>query len=45
MKGLEFDVVLLPMIDKYNLGQPVFRNRLYVGCTRARQRLVMSRLR
>lgn len=45
VKGLEFDVVLLPMIDLYDLGQPVFRNRLYVGCTRARQRLVMSRLR
>lgn len=45
VKGLEFDVVLLPMIEKYDFGQPVFRNRLYVGCTRARQRLVMSRLR
>ncbi len=45
VKGLEFDVVLLPMIDQYDLGQPVFRNRLYVGCTRARQRLLMSRLR
>lgn len=45
VKGLEFDVVLLPMVDQYDLGQPVFRNRLYVGCTRARQRLVMSRLR
>ncbi|WP_324288364.1 hypothetical protein [Pseudomonas aeruginosa] len=31
------------MIDQY--GQPVFRNRLYVGCTRARQQLLMSRLR
>lgn len=45
VKGLEFDVVLLPMVDQYDLGQPVFRNRLYVGCTRARERLVMSRLR
>lgn len=45
VKGLEFDIVLLPMIEQYNLGQQVFRNRLYVGCTRARQRLVMSRLR
>ncbi|MNN77840.1 hypothetical protein D3C81_1943380 [compost metagenome] len=45
VKGLEFDVVLLPMIEQYDLSQPVFRNRLYVGCTRARQRLVMSRLR
>lgn len=45
VKGLEFDVVLLPMIDQYDLGQPVFRNRLYVGCTRARQQLLMSRLR
>lgn len=44
VKGLEFDIVLLPMIDKYDLSQPVFRNRLYVGCSRARRRLVMSRL-
>ncbi|UFQ98664.1 ATP-binding domain-containing protein [Pseudomonas wenzhouensis] len=44
VKGLEFDIVLLPMIEKYDLSQPVFRNRLYVGCSRARQRLVMSRL-
>ncbi|MBR7522555.1 ATP-binding domain-containing protein [Pseudomonas juntendi] len=45
VKGLEFDVVLMPMIDQYDLVQPVFRNRLYVGCTRARQQLLMSRLR
>ena len=45
VKGLEFDIVLLPMIDQYDLGQSVFRNRLYVGCTRARQQLLMSRLR
>lgn len=45
VKGLEFDVVLLPMIEMYDLAQPIFRNRLYVGCTRARKRLVMSRLR
>jgi len=43
VKGLEFDVVLLPMIDQYDLSQPIFRNRLYVGCTRARKRLVISR--
>lgn len=45
VKGLEFDVVLLPMIERYDLAQSIFRNRLYVGCTRARKRLVMSRLR
>ncbi|MDE3735920.1 ATP-binding domain-containing protein [Pseudomonas resinovorans] len=45
VKGLEFDVVLLPMIEMYDLAQPIFRNRLYVGCTRARKRLVMTRLR
>lgn len=45
VKGLEFDIVLLPMIEKYDLDQPLFRNRLYVGCTRARQRLIMTRLR
>ena len=43
IKGLEFDTVLLPMIEQYDLSQPIFRNRLYVGCTRARQRLVISR--
>lgn len=45
VKGLEFDIVLLPMIERYDLHQPVFRNRLYVGCSRARQRLIMTRLR
>lgn len=43
IKGLEFDIVLLPMMEQYDLSQSIFRNRLYVGCTRARQRLVMSR--
>ena len=40
-KGLEFDVVLLPMLDDYDLSADLDRNRLYVGISRARQRLIL----
>lgn len=40
-KGLEFDVVLLPMLDDYDLSDDLDRNRLYVGISRAKQRLVL----
>lgn len=40
-KGLEFDVVLLPMLDDYDLSTDLDRNRLYVGISRAKQRLVL----
>lgn len=40
-KGLEFDVVLLPMLDDYDLSSDLDRNRLYVGVSRAKQRLVL----
>lgn len=40
-KGLEFDVVLLPMLDDYDLSGDLDRNRLYVGVSRAKQRLVL----
>lgn len=40
-KGLEFDVVLLPMLDDYDLSCDLDRNRLYVGVSRAKQRLVL----
>ncbi|MGB4343593.1 MAG: ATP-binding domain-containing protein, partial [Moraxellaceae bacterium] len=38
-KGLEFDVVLMPMVDSYDLRDQQQINRLYVGVTRARRRL------
>lgn len=40
-KGLEFDLVLLAGVDRYELGNPAHINRLYVGITRARQSLVL----
>ncbi len=40
-KGLEFDVVLLPSLDDYDLSSDRDRNRLYVGVSRAKQRLVL----
>lgn len=40
-KGLEFDVVLLPMLDDYDLSTDLDRNRLYVGISRAKRRLVL----
>lgn len=40
-KGLEFDVVVLPMLDDYDLLGDLDRNRLYVGVSRAKQRLVL----
>jgi hypothetical protein len=40
-KGLEFDVVLLPLLDEYDLSADLDRNRLYVGISRAKQRLIL----
>lgn len=40
-KGLEFDVVLMPMLDDYDLSTDLDRNRLYVGVSRAKQRLIL----
>ena len=40
-KGLEFDVVLLVGVDRYDLGNASHINRLYVDITRARQSLVL----
>ena len=42
-KGLEFDTVILPYLESYNLDDPIHINRLYVALTRARQRLVLLR--
>ncbi len=40
-KGLEFDVVVLPYLERYDLEDRAMINRLYVGLTRARRRLVL----
>lgn len=40
-KGLEFDVVILPLLEAYDLEDRSHINRLYVGLTRARKRLVL----
>lgn len=40
-KGLEFDTVILPYIDAYDLDLPSHVNRLYVGLTRARKKLLL----
>ena len=40
-KGLEFDVVLLAGVDRYDLSNASHINRLYVGITRARQSLML----
>ncbi len=40
-KGLEFDVVVLPYLERYDLEERAMVNRLYVGLTRARRRLVL----
>lgn len=40
-KGLEFDLVILPYFEQYDLMNIQHTNCLYVGLTRARQRLVL----
>lgn len=40
-KGLEFDVVVVPTIESYQLSDAGHVNRLYVGLTRARKKLVL----
>lgn len=40
-KGLEFDVVLMPCLESYDLEHRAHVNRLYVGLTRARKRLIV----
>ena len=43
-KGLEFDIVVLPYIENYDLYEASQVNRLYVGITRARRRLIFLKL-
>jgi len=40
-KGLEFDLVILPYFEYYDLNDPQHQNQMYVGLTRARHRLVL----
>lgn len=40
-KGLEFDVVVVPNLEHYQLSDASHANRLYVGLTRARRKLVL----
>lgn len=40
-KGLEFDVVIVPFLERYDLGDGGHVNRLYVALTRARRKLVV----
>ncbi|MEP7311637.1 MAG: ATP-binding domain-containing protein [Pseudomonadota bacterium] len=40
-KGLEFDVVLVPLLEQYRLDSAIDVNRLYVAVTRPRHRLVL----
>ncbi|MDZ7749918.1 MAG: ATP-binding domain-containing protein [Halofilum sp. (in: g-proteobacteria)] len=41
-KGLEFDQVLVPKVSDRNYRTPIDRNLLYVACTRAMHRLVLT---
>jgi DNA helicase IV len=40
-KGLEFDVVIVPYLERYDLADPTHVNRLYVALTRSRRKLVL----
>jgi len=40
-KGLEFDTVVLPFLETYDLEDRLHVNRLYVGLTRARRNLIL----
>lgn len=40
-KGLEFDVVIVPYLERYDLDEAGDVNRLYVALTRARRRLIV----
>ena len=40
-KGLEFDVVIVPALERYRMGDARDINHLYVALTRARRKLVL----
>jgi DNA helicase-2/ATP-dependent DNA helicase PcrA len=41
-KGLEFDHVIVPDVSEYNYATPLDRSMLYVACTRAMHRLILT---
>lgn len=40
-KGMEFEVVILPYIEKYSVNSKEKRRLYYTGCTRAKQKLFL----
>lgn len=40
-KGLEFDIVIVPYLERYDLTDPTQVNRLYVALTRSRRKLLL----
>lgn len=41
-KGLEFDWVIVPNVTNINYNNPIDKNMLYVACTRAMHKLVLT---
>jgi len=41
-KGLEFDQVIIPYVDKINYNKDIDKNMLYVACTRAMHKLDLT---
>jgi len=41
VKGLEFDIVVAPCFDEYDLNDPIEANSAYVAITRAREQLTI----
>ena len=40
-KGLEFDEIVIPMVDTNNYNSDYDRNLLYIACTRAMHKLTL----
>ena len=41
-KGLEFDEIIIPMVDSNNYETDYDRNLLYIACTRAMHKLTLT---
>jgi len=41
-KGLEFDEIVIPMVDTNNYNSDYDRNLLYIACTRAMHKLTLT---
>jgi DNA helicase IV len=41
-KGLEFDAIIVPSLDSFELGSPIGRNQAYVAITRAKHALMIG---